>query len=343
MLRILAKPKAGKRNVFSNQLYCAIEKGRDVHVAEWTPVRMLLCSYDVLHLHWPENVLNERRWILAATKALMLQLALTWVRISGGKIVWTAHNLASRHRFHPNVERLFWRFFIPSLSGIICLSDESLARLRALRKEAGRIPALVVPHGTYRDAYPNTVTRQEAREWLGLEPDARVVLNLGILRSHKKVERLIEVGRERPDLSVLIAGYVRDAGYGPKLRAAARGVSNVHLRLEPIPDGELQYYLNAADVFVLPYDEYTNSGSAILSLSFGLPVLAPAGPCFVSLRKRFGDDWVATYEGRLDAGKVVRYLSHRKHDPGQEIDWDGYEWDDIAPRVRSFLEALSGR
>ena len=341
VLRILAKPKAGKWNAFTGQLYSTIEKGRDVHVTEWTPIRMLLCGYDVVHLHWPDNVLNDRVWMRAAAKVLALQLALAWVRVFGRKIVWTAHNVASHHHFHPHVERLFWRFFISSLSGIICLSDESLARLRSLRKATGGIPSLVVPHGTYRGAYPNTVTRQEARARLGLKPDSRVVLNLGQLSSYKNAERLIEVGRECSEISVLIAGRLCEARYGSELRALARGISNVHLHLRFIPDDELQCYLNAADVFVLPYDDITNSGCAILSLSFGVPILAPDLPCFRSLRKRFGDDWVTLYEEGFDPGKVVRYFSGSRPGSRRTIVWDDYEWDRIAPRVRSFLKTLS--
>ena len=348
MIRILAKPKAGNRNAFNGLLYSAIENGGDVVALEWTPARMLLLSYDVLHLHWPDNVLSERRRLRAAAKVAMLLMALAWVRVWGKKVVWTAHNITSHYHFHPSIERVFWRLFIPSLSGIICLSDESLADLRALRKDAIKIPSLVAPHGTYRGAYPNTVTRAEARERLGLGADARVVLNLGIVRSHKKLERLIEVGRERADISALIVGMAREAGYERRLRELARPLGNVHLRLEFVPDDELQYYLNAADVFVLPYDEITNSGSALLALSFGLPILAPDLPYFRALRRRFGEDWVALYEGELDSDKVAGYLARHLEGEGGScgrvaIDWEGYEWADIAPRVRGFFEDVAAR
>ena len=339
-LRILAKPKEGERNLLNEHFYCAMEKGGAVRVAEWTPMRMLLCSYDVLHLHWPENVLNDRLWMRAAAKALLLQLALKWVRLCGRKILWTAHNLRSQYQFHPKTERLFWRLFTPSLSGVICLSDESLAQLGALREGIGRLPSLVVPHGTYRGVYQNVASRQEARRCLGLAPDAKVILNLGILRSHKKLEDLIDLGRQRPDLNVLIAGYLRDAAYGPKLCALAQGLSNVQLRLEFVGNDELQHYLNAADLFVLPYDQISNSGSSVLALSFGLPVLAPDLPCFRALRKQFGPAWVTTYEGELDIGKVLSRLSDSPVGAAAEIDWKGWEWDEIAPKVRGFLDTL---
>ena len=343
VLRILAKPKAGDRNLHTGLLYSAIERGQTVRVAEWTPARMLFGAYEVLHLHWPENVLNDRLWPRAAAKVLLLLLALAWVRILGRKVLWTMHNLQSQYRFHPKTEQLFWRLFIRALSGVICLSEESLSQLRRLRKAATQLPSLVVPHGTYRGVYPNAVTRQEARKRLSLAPDAQVVLNLGILRSHKNLERLIELGRERADIEVLIAGFVRNADYGTKLRALARGLPNVHLHLQFLDDQDLQYFLKAADLFVLPYDQVTNSGSSILALSFGLPVLAPDLPCFKTLRQQFGKDWVATYAGDLDAGKVQSRLSSGRLGPDQEIDWDGWEWDEIAPKVQGFLETLCAR
>ena len=342
MLRILAKPKVGKWNVFPDRLYSAIEDGRDARVSEWSPAKMVLCGYDALHLHWPDNVLNDRLWIRAAAKAALLLLALFWVRLLGKKIVWTAHNMSSHDRFHPKTERVFWRLFLSALSGIICLSDESLAQMRSIHKATRKIPSIVAPHGTYKGAYPNEATRREAREWLNLRQDSKVALNLGIMRSYKKVERLIETAREHPDITVIIAGMVDEDGYEPKLRALADGLPNARLVLDFVPESELQYYLNAADVFALPCDKITNSGSAILSLSFGLPILAPDLPCFASLKNRFGDDWVSTYEGGFDAAKIAAYFADRQPKPAKEIDWRGHEWDEIAPNVHKFFKTLVG-
>ena len=44
-----------------------------------------------------------------------------------------------------------------------------------------------------------------------------------------------------------------------------------------VPDGEVQHYLLAADAVVLPFKEILTSGSAMLALSFGRPVVAPHG------------------------------------------------------------------
>jgi glycosyltransferase involved in cell wall biosynthesis len=46
---------------------------------------------------------------------------------------------------------------------------------------------------------------------------------------------------------------------------------------------ELQYFLNASDVAVLPFAEILTSGSAITALSFGLPVILPSIGCLPEL------------------------------------------------------------
>jgi D-inositol-3-phosphate glycosyltransferase len=46
------------------------------------------------------------------------------------------------------------------------------------------------------------------------------------------------------------------------------------LRTQFIPDEEMEVYLKAADVLVLPYKEIFQSGVLFLGYSFGLPVIA---------------------------------------------------------------------
>ncbi|MEZ4597387.1 MAG: glycosyltransferase [Chloroflexota bacterium] len=46
-----------------------------------------------------------------------------------------------------------------------------------------------------------------------------------------------------------------------------------------VPDDRMQVFLRAADVMVLPYRDVLTSGSAILAMTFGLPVVAPRIGC----------------------------------------------------------------
>ena len=42
-----------------------------------------------------------------------------------------------------------------------------------------------------------------------------------------------------------------------------------------VPDEELQLYFNACDLVALPFRQVLNSGSLLLAMSFGCPVVAP--------------------------------------------------------------------
>ncbi len=335
--------------MITERLYSEIEKVSRVKVAEFSRRRMLLCRYDLLHIHWPDLVLMDKVWLRSAAKVLLLLLALVWIRLWGKRVVWTAHNLVSHEQYHRKLERLFWRLLIPLLDGIICLSCDSLEKLHSYHKAARGIPSLVVSQGTYRGVYPNTVSRAAARDWLNLKAGSEVVLNLGSVRRYKRVERLIELAREAPELCVVIAGRVHEADYEAELRAQAQGRPNVHLFFQFIPDRELQYYLNASDLFLLPCDEITNSGSALLSLSFGLPVLSPELPCFRSLQRKFGGPWVSTYRGDLNAGTVrdcLRKVREELKTSGRSARLGGgedYEWENIALKSSRFFESLLRR
>ena len=174
--------------------------------------------------------------------------------------------------------------------------------------------------------------------------DKTVVVNLGIIRRYKKVERLIKLGRDDPSVQVLIAGKVGETEYEQELRQLAAGLDNLHLHFKFIADEELQLYLRASDLFVLPYDKITNSGSAILALSYDLPVLAPDLPCFRNLQQAFGDAWVTTYSGTFSSEPLQTYFSSRlsvQH--SEKVNWGEWEWSAIASKVCKFYESIITR
>ena len=340
-MRILAKPKYGTSNLINDRLYGEIEKNSDVEVISWSPIRMLLCRYDLLHVHWPENVLNDRIWVRSLFKVFALMCSILWIKLWGRKLVWTAHNAVSHDGYHPKLESFFWGLFIPRLNGIIALSPESLNQVESLRLVRRSTATLIVPHGNYCGVYADTISRARAREILRLPSDAQVLLNLGIIRRYKKVERMIELGREDPSVQVLIAGNVGEGDYEQELRQLAEGLDNIHLHFKFIADDELQLYLRASDLFALPYDKITNSGSAILALSYDLPVLAPDLPCFDSLQKTFGDSWVSTYPGAFSSEPLQTYNSSRllvQH--SEKVNWGEWSWDMIATNVSKFYKSV---
>ena len=74
----------------------------------------------------------------------------------------------------------------------------------------------------------------------------------------------------------MIAGRVFGINnYESKLKELTKGNCRIKLFLDFIPDEDIQVFLNACDVFVLPYKDITTSGAASLGMSFGRPIIAP--------------------------------------------------------------------
>ncbi|MBC7235093.1 MAG: glycosyltransferase [Chloroflexi bacterium] len=237
----------------------------------------------VLHLHWLELFFlypglwrSLKRWVSVV-------LGLIVARLSRVCIVYTVHNLEQHegrrpHLVHWGTRLILW------LAHAVHVHDADTARQLA-RRWGRRRNVLVIPHGNYVGAYANEVSPLEARRRLGLPAGAYIYLSLGRVRPYKGLETLMRVfGRlDDPDILLLIAGEVQEPDYARRLMALAGEDARIRLHLHFVPDDELQLYLNACDVSVLPYEHVTTSGAAILSFSFGRPIVAPAIGCFPEL------------------------------------------------------------
>ena len=309
MIHVLAAPAFSNRrhNPYNSLLYEPMA-AMDVTVEEYSRRRLLSSRPDIWHLHWPEAMFSCRSSVRAGLRMGLMLSMLALARLKGVKICWTMHNLAAHERRHLWLERLFWPLFTRCLDGYFSLSEAArqaaLARFAALRNLPGR----VVLHGHYRGVYADEVTREQARQQLGIPPDAAMLLYLGLIRPYKNVPHLIRTfqGWNMPGAVLCVAGNPNSPELAGEVAAAAAADRRVRTVLEFVPDRDVQLYLRAADMAVFPFSEIFNSGSAILALSFDCPVLIPRQGSMLELQERVGADWVHTYDGQL----TVEILDH---------------------------------
>ena len=105
------------------------------------------------------------------------------------------------------------------------------------------------------------------------------------------------------------------------------------MTLEHVPDVDVQRYLRAADLVVLPFRDITNSASALLALSFDRPVLVPALGAMGELQAIVGTEWVRTYEGELTAEVLAEALEWAAHRSDGSAPLDALGWAEIARRT----------
>jgi len=121
--------------------------------------------------------------------------------------------------------------------------------------------------------------RREARRRLDIPADRKVALFLGLIRSYKGVDLLLEaISHQPPDSNwmLVVAGEPwEDLGSALELQLRALGIeARVQLRLGWVPEAEVPLLLAATDLVVLPYRSGSQSAVAPLALAAGLPVLS---------------------------------------------------------------------
>lgn len=234
---------------------------------------------DLLQLDWPHDWYQGRNPWTRQVKRWMYRDGLR--RLRRVPVVWTVHNLHAHDAPDMAGEHRMIQQLIDVCDGIIVLSNAAAALLQQAYRVGPSTQVQVIHHGHYIDCYPNTISREAAREQLRLPTGARVVLFLGRLQPYKGLEELLtafgEVAQEG-DVLLLVGKTVSDR-YADSLRRAMVALKRPGLRIQlvdaVIPNEALQMYFNACDVVALPFRRVLNSGSLLLAMSFGCPVVAP--------------------------------------------------------------------
>jgi glycosyltransferase involved in cell wall biosynthesis len=189
-------------------------------------------------------------------------------------MVWTAHNVLPHSPVFVD-DRAARRWLLAHVDAVIALSAATVPALQAL----GACRPKVIPPGSTMYQGPVAVGRSEARERLGLRQDERVLVFVGQIQPYKGVDRLLTASAALPEdvnLRIVVVGRCPNDNERRTLeRLAAQAGDRVMTRFEFVPDDELPYYLVAADAAVLPFVAVSNSGSLMLAVSFGLPVVIP--------------------------------------------------------------------
>lgn len=295
----------------------------------------------VIHLHWLDPYIHKESIIETAALLLLTVFQLITIRLLGYPLVWTVHNVVSHESRYPRLEKwfkyLFIRFGFCTHVIVHCesMKERVIEEYGLPQRTKPRIR--VVPHGHYIDNYENTVSRDEARQEFGFDEEETVFLFFGQIKPYKGVLNLIDdfSSIDNPDYRLLIAGSPSDGHLEHELTERAAGDDRIDSVLEFIPEEEIQLYMNAADVVVLPYTKISTSGSAILVMSFGKALIAPRLGCLPELLDEAG---ALMYSHESEQGLRNALLKAETRDLGSMGEHNThlvrqYDWSDIAERT----------
>lgn len=136
-------------------------------------------------------------------------------------------------------------------------------------------------HPTYNAFRLENMSKEEARNRLGIRMDKKVLLFFGFVREYKGLKYLIQampsIIRHIPDIKLLIVGdFANEESKRQYVDIIDQAGSKEYITIYDgyIPDKEVEKFFAASDLVVLPYITATQSGIAQIAYGFEKPVVA---------------------------------------------------------------------
>lgn len=231
------------------------------------------------HIHWEESLFAKCTAVAEAMRLRQEYIARLRHYVGmGGKVVWTLHNIKPHEgKF---VQTLFTlRKELASLSHRILVHNE--AALETLKHQTGLTDlskVTVLPHPTYFDIYEPSAQSQKLAGKMPVY--ARTLLHFGMVRAYKGIPDLVRklapefMAQHR--LALHICGQPHRAdSFLDNLLSQTEGRSEIKYSLDAVPTEAVANLLRSHAGLIIPYHNVLTSGVAVLSLTLGVPTIAP--------------------------------------------------------------------
>jgi len=171
-------------------------------------------------------------------------------------------------------DNAFTKYFVKPIDAFVTMSEMVLKDLKSM---GNKKPAIQIPHPLY-DNFGSEVSKIDARTFLKLPNDTKIMLFFGFIRKYKGLDILLEAMADKRikncGIKLLVAGeFYQDSKPYLDLIEHLGIKENILLHTNFISDEEVKYYCCASDVIVQPYRNATQSGVTPLAYHFNKPMI----------------------------------------------------------------------
>lgn len=299
---------------------------------------------DIWHFNWPEMSYQARSAIVCLLKCLKLLSQVDVARLRGAKIAWTVHNMVPHSTRYPRIEAWFWRSFRRRVDLFVHLSTAGGSWFRDLYPSTRAKQHVHLRHPAYLVPDSSQESRDSARKRLEINANATMFLLFGMLRPYKGIPAVLDAFRDFDDSKsrLVIAGFPSSDQVRDEIVGATGDDPRVSVRFGFLENQELYEFIRAADLVLIPYERFLNSGSLLLALSLARPVLVPFTPVTREIATEVGPEWVSTYDTTLTADVLaqgaqwVKSRAPSSEKPGLSK----YQWESFAEDLISAYQRL---
>jgi glycosyltransferase involved in cell wall biosynthesis len=241
-------------------------------------------------IHTIINSINPLNWISVGTKLKKwkpdLIIVRYWLPFMGPalgtilrqvkknhhtKIVCIADNVIPHEKRIGDVS--FTKYFLKAPDAFVTMSEKVFSDLRKFTNK----PAQLVQHPLY-DNFGEAISKTEARRFLGLHQNEKIILFFGFIRQYKGLDLLLKAMTnekiKKENIKLLVAGefYEDEKPYLQLIQDNGLDETLI-LKTNFIPDSEVRYYLCSCDCVIQPYRNATQSGVTPLAYHFEKPMI----------------------------------------------------------------------
>jgi glycosyltransferase involved in cell wall biosynthesis len=257
------------------------------------------------------------------------------------KIIAITDNILP-HEKRPG-DKAFTKYFLASCDAYITMSEKVM---HDLRKFVANKPVTQVLHPLY-DNFGARVSKEEARNRLGLNQHDRIILFFGFIRRYKGLDILLEamkiIRQKNANIKLLVAGefYEDEKPYRDLIKKNELNDVLV-LRTEFIADKDVKYYLCAADAVIQPYRNATQSGVTPLAYHFEKPMVVTNVGSLPALVPDGKVGLVAEPEPASIAAAIMRYfeLGENYFIPHLRSEKEKYSWHQLTEAILKLADDI---
>lgn len=283
---------------------------------------------DVIHVQW---------FILSPIDYIFLYL----MKKKDIKIIITIHDiLPFNEKFY---DYIFHKKIYSIADEVILQTEPNIKRFQELFPTINK-KLNYIPHGNFVN-YAKVHNKNEARNYLGIPCEKKVILFFGQIKQVKGLGVLIDAFnqacKERNDLFLIIAGSIWNddfSHYQQKIDDYSLA-EKIKCDIKYIKDEEVGYYYSACDINILPYLDVYQSGVIQLSYAHRKPVIATDIDGFKNIvydningylvNPNDIDDLASCIIKAFDNYEKLSSLGEK----GYEIIKEKFSWEDIADKV----------
>lgn len=321
--KIAILPDWSDGNPYQNTLIKSLRKqGASVSLhnfpTNYLPLNRLISQnpeLGILHLHWINEYISSILWsksrVISMARILFLAMDIILVRTRGVRVIWTIHNSVSHESKNPELEIISRRLIALTCTRIIIHSKSALKEVESIYRIKLSKKSSVIPHGNYDGHYDNP--HKTSFECLERIDEIRniVILFFGAIRPYKGIEKLVNAfhASKRKDIRLLIAGKCYDSNIKRSLEKTSHQDRRIECILDFIPKYEVRNVFDKSDIVAIPFEKTLTSGSTVLALTMGRPLLLPETARIFDLAE---ENFAYFFKSADDLSRIIDSLEKKK-------------------------------